>query len=110
MSTKHTSGLWSKSGHGEEIVIDCGNIYGAATLPVHDPEFPAGEQHANARLMVAAPDLLAACREFVRFADLPDQSVPRGGYIRYQVKAIGGAREAIAKATGEEDASGKITL
>ncbi len=58
----HSSGLWSKSGHGEEIIIDCGDIYGAATLPVHDPEFPAGEQHANARLMVAAPALLEACR------------------------------------------------
>ena len=60
--SEHSSGLWSKSGHGEEITIDCGDIYGAATLPVHDPEFPAGEQHANARLFVAAPALLEACR------------------------------------------------
>ncbi len=54
-------------------------------------------KHCN--LHGAAPDLLAACEEFLRFAALPDDAVPRGDYIRYQVKAISAAKEAIAKAT-----------
>ena len=47
------------------------------------------------------PDLLAACREFIRFADLPE-SVPRGDYIRYQVLAYGAAQKAIANADGKK--------
>ena len=50
----------------------------------------------------AAPELLEACQEFLRFADLPNECVPRGDYIRYQVSAISAARAAIAKAEGRE--------
>lgn len=43
-----------------------------------------------------------ACREFVRFAEMSNP-VDRGDYIRYQVKAIGAAKDALAalKAEGE---------
>ena len=54
---------------------------------------------ADMRLIASAPDLLNACKEFVRFAELPNV-VSRGEYIRYQVEALAVARTAIAQAEG----------
>jgi hypothetical protein len=62
-----------------------------------------GRMEANAKFIVRACNshykLLEACKEFVRFAELPN-TVKRGDYIRYQMKAIDAAKEAIAKAEG----------
>lgn len=55
---------------------------------------------ADLRLIAAAPNLLKACEEFIRFAELPGPVI-RGAYVRYQVKALGAARAALAKAKGE---------
>ena len=65
------------------------------------PEHLAGRSIMDLVVCIANAhdDLLAACEEFIRFADLPGNSVPRGDYIRYQVAAISAARAAIAKAT-----------
>lgn len=54
------------------------------------------------KLRKTFPELLEACREFVRFANLP-KTVKRGDYIRYQVKAISAAKAAIAKVKGGKD-------
>jgi hypothetical protein len=56
-------------------------------------------------LMRAAPEMLEALTEFLRFVDLKGTTVPRGDYIRYQVKAIGAAHEAIAKVTDRKGQS-----
>jgi len=46
--------------------------------------------------------LVEALEEFVRFTKLPD-TVNRGDYIRYQVKAIGAAEQALAdRSKGKE--------
>ena len=51
-----------------------------------------GEAEANARLMAAAPDLLAACREFVRKCDAG---------LAHSVRSYEQMRAAIAKAEGD---------
>lgn len=53
----------------------------------------SGNEAANARLIAAAPDLLAALRSVLNYANL-------GAYER--ADAMQAARTAIAKATGEE--------
>lgn len=65
---------------------------GAQVADMSGPLIPADENSANARLIAAAPDLLAALREI---ADLP-------GYVRGSAleMAVQTARAAIAKAEG----------
>ena len=67
------------------------------------------QAQANGNLALAAPKLLAACKEFVRFSKLPD-NVNRGDYIRYQVSAIGAAEKAIAEAAGEIALKGSVRV
>jgi hypothetical protein len=70
-------GLW---------IADCGSEYDA-------------ERHDNARLIAAAPDLLEACREIVRWHGIrsdSDELLHRDA----QQPEIAAAMDAIAKATG----------
>lgn len=96
--TKHTPGPWS----ADEVRHDYDQVIRGANRDPVAFAFLAGYMkcvgRANARLISAAPDLLTACEEFVRFSELSDTAVPRGDYIRYQVKALAAARVAIAKA------------
>ena len=56
-----------------------------------------GEEEANARLIAAAPDLLAACEALLRFAE----SVrPGGGVLAGEHDMLRDARAAISKAGG----------
>lgn len=74
MSAEHTPGPWG----------------------IDDPLSPARheEAEANARLIAAAPDLLAACKALL------DVSLQGGAQARYQARAD--AIEAIAKAEGRK--------
>jgi hypothetical protein len=61
---------------------------------------------ANANLMAAAPDLLAALRSLLRFCELHEQeaivaAVP-SWYVAASPNPIEAARDAIAKATGTD--------
>ena len=93
-ATQHTPGRWNYHDYSEEFIIDCGDIFGAVILPVGN-DFPREEQLANARLIAAAPDLLAALENV-----LPD--------LEHYVRTHGAgpdrrlelARAAIAKAKG----------
>lgn len=60
-----------------------------------------GDREANARLIAAAPELLAALQAYEPF--LPKSTASEGGAAAYsaQVKAADVVRAAIAKATGE---------
>ena len=103
---KHTPGPWwlgrDQSHFGSLTSIIGGSDSTGGIRSVAEVGGPdIDEAEANARLIAAAPDLLTACREFVRFAELPNV-VDRGDYIRYQAKAIGAARAAIAKAEGNQ--------
>lgn len=96
MNTKHTSGPWRRHedfvAHEDEIAIgggETGECIVAIVWPQgDDKETPVAEQVANANLIIAAPDLLTACKEYI--------STGQGMYSRYweMMKA------AIAKAEG----------
>jgi len=77
MKGKHTAGPWHRGcGNGEgSIFPDVGRTRleegGTALYPIAtmNKGFNEEEDEANADLIAAAPDLLAACKEFVRKCD-----------------------------------------
>ncbi len=94
---KHTPGPWRYHDDGWITTGDgAASICRVADAKDH-VEVSDTQRNADGKLLAAAPDLLAACEEFVRFAELPE-IVTRGDHIRYQVKALDAARAAIAKA------------
>jgi len=90
MSGKHTSGPWEVSSiQGEVAVIGAGNGFYAdvvANICNHT------ERDANAALIAAAPDLLAALHGLAKLAW-------QEGYTVFQPE-VKAAQDAIAKATG----------
>jgi hypothetical protein len=95
----HTPGPW--------YCHDDGFVYSEATdangtpYRICDPHCDEGpdpdEREANARLIAASPDLLAALKEM--YALYADHAQYDDSEEQHEVKAIGQAREAIAKAT-----------
>jgi len=68
METKHTPGPWILGTEGDGAVgsVYCDNALGSRVAIVYGREqaytvFPREEEEANARLIAAAPNLLAAC-------------------------------------------------
>ena len=91
MTTHHTPGPWTASDNA---------IYGSSglikPLVAHlDDRFADDEAANNARLIAAAPDLLAALREIVAAVEVGevDGYSPSGDWFRE-------AKAALAKATG----------
>jgi hypothetical protein len=64
---------------------------------IADVRWQRRDHEANARLIAAAPDLLAALKEM--YALYADHAQYDDSEEQHEVKAIGQAREAIAKAT-----------
>lgn len=98
---KHTPGPWKAIPPklGTAWVIDSGNpdapiamLYGANT-PIQMKRARSGEAEANARLIAAAPELLAALQHVQRRLEA------RGGDFLEGTQEV--VRAAIAKATGE---------
>ncbi len=90
MKTKHTPGPWSLSGantvHGPDCIVA---FVGTADEEVR--RFSGERQSADARLIAAAPDLLAAC-----------EAVSATTWSKNTATIIGEqVRAAIAKAKGE---------
>ena len=86
--TKHTPGPWRTSGTqsfyvfaGDEVVTN-------------------GSTQANARLIAAAPDLLAALESLFEHCAMVHKQWGDGDNTRQADAAINAARAAIAKATG----------
>lgn len=100
MDTKHTPGPWSvsKSKHmgGEHVVATLAEDRDDRALVVHAPHGNADQDDANAYLIAAAPELLAALQRYVNCDKARDVS---GDTPARQ------ARAAIAKATGATHAS-----
>ena len=106
MTQSHTPGPWhieqftsGYSKHEDRTIshrLESGNMLRIArAYNVMGPN----ETDANARLIAAAPDLLAACHALMRAEAM--QEGKRGGEIMGQISlAIDAARAAIAKATG----------
>ena len=98
MSTQHTPGPWILSRHGAVI----GGVTRQYTNGVGQDQIAMachmqdgnGDQHANARLIAAAPDLLEALECLMVECDLVSEDA---------VKAYANARAAIAKALGEKN-------
>ena len=93
----HTPGPWVVAGHPWNIksveperLVCSAQFYGALPEPRE-----RAEVEANARLIAAAPELLAACKEVVR---LNDAGVDYTGCMESQPDWLKAARAAIAKA------------
>jgi hypothetical protein len=101
---KHTPGPW-------EIDIQ-GNYLGVCSKEDGEDEWyiaqcyralsTKGEDIANARLMAAAPNMLAACKALIEATSPEKDSVD---FCREALRASGIARHAIAKARGLDDSS-----
>jgi len=93
---KHTQGPWGRNiapAWKYPIIFAGRNTHVAKLIT---DELPESEQEANARLIAAAPDLLAAAEALVEFAD----SNNRINLTGKLAEAVGLARAAIAKAEG----------
>lgn len=102
---KFTAGPWFVSGQMTKYVearIGAGLIQEIAACGPTDADGGYGEQqHANARLVAAAPDLLEALEAILPF--IPVTTASEGGAAKYSanVKAADMVRAAIAKARGQ---------
>lgn len=85
---KHTSGPWHLNG----TAIESDDRWIASVDP--DSEV-TDDGAANARLLLAAPDLLAALQDIITYCDC----APLGGDPRLLYDLFHNARAAIAKAT-----------
>ena len=81
--SEHTPGPWKIVGEDMRFVYAPGkdgtNRFSTHVAPGHIPGYDDEEtQQANARLIAAAPDLLAACKSIMRIRDL---WLPAGGKV-----------------------------
>lgn len=99
---KHTPGPWFVDWLDDMNgwVLDASGNYLAEIVTEDDEErcVSAEEQQANARLMAAAPELLAALRGLVDLLDERNEGLKTRDEIEFNVQC---AREAIAKAEGK---------
>lgn len=93
---KFSIALW-KSGYSfsHEYIRDIKDAQGEIIAQVCDLEKESDESTANARLIAAAPDLLAALRDLLDEADLNEVD-------EYTAPKVEAARAAIARATGDQ--------
>ena len=101
--SKHTPGRWYVGASGR--IIMCRMIAGN-NVPVAQitGPLPNDEIKANARLIAAAPDLLAALRECITDDDAACYRTDDPRVVHRRLNAINdAARTAIAKATGQAD-------
>ena len=102
MNTKHTPGPWNVSPSAKASTLtrvfdETGKLVASANGP---GLFEGGEAEANARLIAAAPDLLAALvklEDFMRWAQ--DNADTRGFLDAVDHANVTQAQQAIAKAT-----------
>jgi len=102
--TAHTPGPWTfhpylwdgRYGHKEQVITTGHTppkFIGSVPVEIEGELCPEGQ--ANARLIAAAPDLLAACEQCAEWADLIAQNYPdMAGLLR----GLQAARAAIAQA------------
>lgn len=89
---QHTPGPWYRSTSGRYIRYDMPPMTGANVCDLDVFGGPPDEAEANARLIAAAPDLLAACKLVV--------ACYKGTTAHEQVPAWEAVLAAIAKAEG----------
>jgi hypothetical protein len=105
----HTPGPWKWHwGLGHNLEADCGvfhePIEGQAYSVCRCPRYQSQLQwEADARLMAAAPELLAACKGLLPFVEFLDDAGPRGEEWQSEElkEAIAATNAAVAKAEKE---------
>ena len=101
--TQHTPGPWTTSAPASYRINTAGDIYIVQHVPEHigAASVSLGEKTANARLIAAAPDLLAALNYIASIAsDYAKGQQMHGDDVR---EILGTARTAIARAEGKTD-------
>ena len=97
MKAKHTPGPWLiAEGDGTFVYALNGQGFNRFDIKVQGQKAPLDEMAANARLIAAAPDMLAACELAERFIN--PHCDPENMDSREAVRVL---REAIRKAKGE---------
>ena len=98
-----TAGPWTVEvdGDGDVFVVAANGrrVHYAGNMETTD-----GEDHADARLIASAPDLLTACEEWVeRFEEAHKTSDPRMDYetVQVYVAEVKALRQLVAAARGE---------
>jgi hypothetical protein len=104
MTTQHTSGPWN-------VGDDSPNEYEGPTIenidtviaviPIDDINDSSPEERANARLIAAAPDLLAALQHIATIAGICAITFPNSPGNGDLQNIVRDARSAISKATGK---------
>ena len=95
--TKHTPGPWRWRMHGASGDT---KLVGSNEVPLvwQDRHWQCPSQDANAALIAAAPDLLAACEKYIELEDWQDDD-PRGAVTDVDYAEVAEMlRAAIAKA------------
>lgn len=100
MTTKTTIGPWHTGGHGNRTVYAADGYAVANAIVYHGQPTHAAEAAANARLIAAAPELLAALQNARNV--LAAMATGDLKTIKKDSPALAEARAAIAKATGGE--------
>lgn len=98
--SKHTSGPWFVSPTGQYVREQ--GIHGPNICDTNVSGAPLEECVANARLIAAAPDLLAACQRLAAAYVQLWQDATDEEYGECTDSELVAARAAIAKATGEK--------
>lgn len=99
----HTPGPWKVDDSHLVFASVLGEYVANTLVEEHLDLVPREQVEANARLISAAPDLLAALEDAIECGLVPKSSALEGGALRYssQVKCADKIRAAIAKAKGE---------
>ena len=93
MNTQHTPGPWKVT--GLYVREQDGGLVASINDLWHDQKTPTAEKNANARLIAAAPDLLALAYDFGQMlTGMDPYTVDDASIMRDKIKAI------IARATG----------
>jgi hypothetical protein len=106
--SKHTPGPWDWEALGQNGHNGLFNLYivDSTRRKIGTMYGKGDEREANARLIATAPDMLAALRANLAFAEheleLREPSADPD-YIKYAKEAVETARAAIAKATGQPE-------
>lgn len=95
---KHTPGPWVVEAIGVEPAVKAGQWYIATTNDGVDGDLTGRKSLANANLIAAAPELLAALKDLLAASTSEDVTCACSGDTCK--KAVADARAAIAKAEG----------
>lgn len=105
----HTPGPWSASNWRVCASVDDPEKFRYICDTANNAKTRNNENAANARLIAASPDLLAACKALLAVVDGSaefviafDEGAPRDGVIANLNYAIDLSRVAVAKAEGEK--------